>query len=399
MSKETQEAQIEKIGGVTLKKDAADLLMPCSNQIRRYGWKLEVVETENEQLTGSFGEDIGYKGKLVVQYRKFGFGDGEEIVDESAEIMQLDSENSYSRKQLDGDDPNDIFTDRYFYGVDKKKLVEKSEDVVQEIRYREAGGNPDNDVWPITPEQLREHYSEYFRSKILVDGWSKSYDQSKTGNFEELTEDEVANAERVTATLASVLIRAKSEDSQPPVVTAGNTAGVQKLVSTHLEEANCHLLFALPESKDPNKYIAPSTTLVLQAPPQEGKASGWGDELVGEIGIASAEFGVRTVFLIGGGPNLEQQLPIYLDNVLKAQQENKMYVIAAVQGVGGVSSRERLFAALEQYAEDEKYRSLFSRGLNEEFLPDWLQILDANDEQLSTKIDELVFRTSSSDLF
>jgi len=397
IKKKESEDKPEQKGGASLREEIPILLRDYVDQVKEYGWKLEVVELEKGVESGSFREGEFYQGQLMIRFCKL--EDGKNI-----ELARLQSINSSINKQLDTNDTNDIFTDRYFYQFDQRKFINKTSDVIRTIRYQEAGGDPNQSVWLITPEQLIKYYPELSESKILVEGWSK--------NFDGLLAVEKERAKEIIAIFGSIFAKyIKSENSKLVAVTAGNSAGVQRLAATAIEEAGCsrQLLFALPESKDAKKYIIPSPnkTLVLQAPPREGRAGQWGDELVGPTGIASAEFKVRVVLLVGGGDNLRNQLSIYLDNVLVAQEKKKMYVIAAIQGVGGESSKEILFADLQLLAQEEKYKPLFPFGLlNERFLPNWLVLIDSKEEddnkrkrELANQIDALIMRAHYSDWF
>ncbi len=381
----------EKMGATDAKKKISTLLMRYTDDIRDFGWNLEISESENEEPSGSFGDDLDYRGVLTVRFKK----DNEFIM-----VAKVKASNSSSRRMSDSDDPNDYLADNYFYSIDLESLTRVAKPLVKRMKYLEAGGHPGGKVWPITPDRLYKFYPRYFNSKILIDGWANSFDTSKSGESQELTSEQIQNTENVVSAISQALIevRKNKPGSEPVAVTAGNSAGVMRLISEPLVEAESMLLYALPESKSPEKYIVPGETLLVQAPSQGEDASKWGDELVGETGIASAEFRVRTVFLIGGGANLEQQLPIYLNNILEAKRKGKMYIIVAVQGVGGASSKEKLFVSLEKFARDEKYKSLFPRQLESQFLPDWLQLLDPNDEKMRFQIDELIFRTQMSDL-
>ncbi|MEN8253757.1 MAG: hypothetical protein ABFQ62_05295 [Patescibacteria group bacterium] len=397
MSEKRKSLESGIVGGATLRKELPLKLFDIATKVKTFGWNFETIETENKSPEDHYGE-YSYRGELEVRITKRGIRDdgGDDQVHRLANIQ---SDTQSKRRVFDGDDPNDRFTDRYFYDFNMEQMRIDAEDVVRKIHYFEAGGDPNQDVWPINPDNLREFYLEIYSSaKVLIEGWSKSFDQSRDGKSTKLDQNEIERMEKVSAAICSAIIRSKNDYNQnPTIVSAGNSAGVQKLVSKELETAQCSQLYSLPQVKDPNRYIEPSQTLVLQAPPRDGANSQWGDELVGETGIASIDFSVKAVIIAGGGENLAKQIPIYLDNVLKAKQNDRLYLIATVQGIGGISSKERIVKLIRELSSDQKYASLQLDRVNSDFPPDWLQFLETDDmSSFENEIDTLLMRVHYS---
>ncbi len=320
------------------------------------GWTLELSESEEEETHGSFGEEIVYRGRFRVYLR---FSSPDLTIDRRVTIAEYKSTNTVLQRELD---------DPFSYIVDQQELLREAKNIVSQLRYEMAGGNGENKYRIIEAEKLRDHYPEFFYArKVLIDGWAKTMDAVlQSGETQEgLTVEQAQRAKSVCQLIVSEILEYKSSKvggKRPLIVAAGNSAGIQKQILAPLEEQGIESLMSLPLAKNPEKYVVDSNSLILIAQPPSDSESKWGDELVGEYGIASRKFNVETVFLIGGGEKTTAQLQIYLDNALTAIRQGKRYRIVVVGGVGGFSEKETFEKALVPFQRDPQYKSLFNNS-------------------------------------
>lgn len=372
---ERKRPQQERYSQSELQSKLTSLLFDFATPFTQKGWKLQISEIENDVVGGSQDDELVFTGKLSGELRRW--SDALQTFEEIP-LFELKSENSGSRSMQRGYGGESD----YFYQVDIHQLLDQVEALLRQRRYQEAGGNPHDEQWTIGAKSLQEWYPElFFSRKALVDGWAKTMDSVlETGDAKEgLTPEQAKKADYVCHLIVEELssYRGKVGSSRPLVVAAGNSAGIQKRIVPPLEEQNLETLLSLPIAKSPDKYVVGNKSLVLVANPVDGEESKWGDELVGETGIASKDFNVETVFLIGGGVKTTDQLRVYLDNALQAVQTGKRYTIVAIGGVGGFSEKETFLNALDAFQNDPRYSDLIGpRGMP---TGGWIEFVHADD--------------------
>lgn len=372
---EKRKATPERYSQKELSSKLTSWLFDLVSPFTKKGWKLEIIERESNVAGGVQDDELVFTGKILGRLRRWS---DERQTFEEIPLFELQSENSGSRSLQRGYKGESD----YFYQVDIHQLLDQVEELLRQRRYQEAGGNPEDPQWTIGAEALQEWYPElFFSRKALIDGWAKTMDSVlASGETKEgLTPEQAKKAEYVCHLIAEELsaYRGKVGSSRPLVVAAGNSAGIQKRIIPPLEEQNLETLMSLPVAKSPDKYVTGNKSLVLVANPAESEESKWGDELVGETGIASRRFNVETVFLIGGGVKTTDQLKVYLDNALQALQAGKRYRIVAIGGVGGFSEKETFLSALDAFRNDPLYTDLIGpRGMP---TGGWIEFVHADD--------------------
>ena len=205
--------------------------------------------------------------------------------------------------------------------------------------------------------QLKDTHPELVQEpKVLIDGWSKTLDDANNSLSEkhdaailQFPSDTLSQANRFIHDFTDALRR--SADAVPLLVAAGNSAGVQKSIVGNAEQHSAAVAYGLPKGAE--SYVQSTEAPVLIYPPRPGNESrprDWGSELSGEFGLASTDFNIKLVVLVGGGPNLFDQLSIYLENQQKARANGNVYRIIAIQGVGGSSSKDQIISKLGEEA-------------------------------------------------
>lgn len=257
----------------------------------------------------------------------------------------------------------------------------------------------------IHPEQIPENVKN--APKVLIDGWSKTLDWAMEPGCEKhdeaIAQFPGSSLQNLQDFIGDITTKAAGIDSSDLYfVGAGNTGGIQKRFFQPAENSGLKVLYGLPQGAE--KYVSDTSATTIIYPPREGFSGSrdWGSELESPNGLASTDFNVNTVLLVGGGENVTNQMRIYLQNVLWAYLRGKSYKIIAVQGVGGFSDEAKLEPVLKQYAnmsyDDfvktfpgfeesyELYKSLF----NADMKSSWIEYIPHNEtdkiiEQLQEK--------------
>lgn len=192
--------------------------------------------------------------------------------------------------------------------------------------------------------------------KILIDGWSKTLDDANNP-YSEKHSSALTQFPDNTLQQANFFVReftvalSMNVETIPMLVSAGNSAGVQKDIVGNAERSGIPVAYGLPKGAESYVQTTKAPILIYDPRPgNESKSRDWGSEIFGEFGLASTDFNVKAVILVGGGPNIYNQLPMYLENQQKAQSKGQIYKIIAIQGVAGSSSKEQIICNLGEDA-------------------------------------------------